>query len=608
MNRNPDGFTFVLSGIFLLLLGIVLSFFLTLNEEVVSYIIYSVAIFLLSWAYFAKYIDACFDFRKTASFLSFVLIIYGGIAFPNDFETIEEVYVLIPLLFLFILPGTMWPILIAFCLLSAYLPSFHANVLADFVEDALELVVISSFATIMTYFQQKLLKQMQHFKLDSYTDYLTGLFNRKRFMEYMTVFQQRNIEDTTSGFALLTFDLDDFKKINDQLGHLAGDQVLRQVAIRLEKICNDNVIAFRTGGDEFAFIVTCDDKSELPQRSRAIAQQLIEFSEQAYRVTTKKFFVSASIGIALYPQDANEIEILYSNADLAMYKSKEKGRNCYSFYDMSIMQEATRRYELEDALKSAIANDELFLLYQPKVSVETGEIHSAEALIRWKHPKYGLISPMEFIPIAEASLAIIPIGQWVLEQVCLQSVKWKSYANLKSIAANVSSVQLTDSNFLAIVKSALEQANCDGNRLEIEQTESWFMDDPENNVKILNEIKSLGVQLSLDDFGTAYSSLSQLGRLPLDILKIDKSFIDNCVHSNRDHMIVRTIIQLGHNLGMKIVAEGVEYETQRKLLKSEKCEYYQGYLFSKPVTTQEFEQLLKENDKQASLLTSVHMG
>ena len=288
----------------------------------------------------------------------------------------------------------------------------------------------------------------------------------------------------------------------------------------------DNVIPFRTGGDEFAFIVTCDDKNELSQRSRAIAQQLIELSEQPYRISTKKFTVSFSVGIALYPQDADEIEVLYSNADLAMYKSKGKGRNCYSFYDMSIMQEATRRYEIEDALKTAITNDELFLLYQPKVCVDTGRIHSAEALIRWEHPKYGFISPLEFIPIAEASLAIIPIGQWVLEQVCLQSAKWKDYPNLKSIAANVSSVQLTDINFLTVVKNALEQANCAGDRLEIEQTESWFMDDPENNVKILTEIKKLGVKLSLDDFGTAYSSLSQLGRLPLDILKIDKSFID----------------------------------------------------------------------------------
>jgi diguanylate cyclase (GGDEF)-like protein len=602
MNRNQDGFAFILSGIFLLLLGIVFSTFLALHHEILPVILYSIAIALLLWAYFAKYISTRFDLSKPAGLIAFVIIIFSGLAFPNDLEAIEEMYLLIPLLYLFLLPGTMWPIFVAFCLLSAYLPSFHAHEVSDFAEDALELLVISSFATIMTYFQQKSLKQMHHFKLDSYTDYLTGLYNRKKFMEYMTVFRQRNVEDSATGFSLLTFDLDDFKKINDQLGHLAGDQVLRQVAIRLEKISNDNVIPFRTGGDEFAFIVTSENKNDLSQKSSEIAQKLIEFSEQPYRIYAKKFTVSASIGIALYPQDATEIEVLYSNADLAMYKSKGKGRNCYSFYDMSIMQEATRRYELEDALKTAIAKDELFLLYQPKVCLDTGVIHSAEALIRWEHPKYGFISPLEFIPIAEASLSIIPIGQWVLEQVCLQSVKWKDYPNLQSIAANVSSVQLTDINFLAIVKSALDQANCDGDRLEIEQTESWFMDDPDNNVKILNEIKKLGIKLSLDDFGTAYSSLSQLGRLPLDILKIDKSFIDNCVHDDRDHMIVRTIIQLGHNLGMKIVAEGVEYEAQRRLLESENCEYYQGYLFSKPITASDFEVLLKKNNEKFNTL------
>ncbi|MBU2894243.1 EAL domain-containing protein [Colwellia sp. D2M02] len=592
MNKNQDGFNFLLVGIFLLLLGIVYSTFLALHHEFAPVVTYSVACVLLLAAYFSKYLNIGYDIRQASSLVAFVIIVVSGIVFPNDLEAIEEMYLLIPLIFLFVLPGSMWPIFIAFGLLSAYLPSMADHELSDLIEDGLELIVISSFATIMTYFQQKSLKQMEHFKLDSYTDYLTGLFNRKKFMEYMTIFQQRHKKNEQSGFALLTFDLDDFKKINDQLGHLAGDQVLRQMAIRLDKISHGNAIAFRTGGDEFAFILTSDDKNTLSQQSQLLAQQLIAFSEQAYRVSTKKFFVSSSIGIALYPQDAVEIETLYSNADLAMYKSKEKGRNCYSFYDTRIMEAATRRYELEDALKTAIVNNELFLLYQPKVCLSTGRIHSAEALIRWEHPKYGLISPMEFIPIAESSLAIIPIGQWVLEQVCLQSARWQAYPNLTSIAANVSSVQLTDSNFINVVKSALANANCAGERLEIEQTESWFMDDPDNNVKILSEIKKLGVQLSLDDFGTAYSSLSQLGRLPLDILKIDKSFIDDCVHNDRDHMIVRTIIQLGHNLGMKIVAEGVEYEAQRQLLESEGCEYYQGYLYAKPVTAQEFEALL----------------
>ncbi len=202
---------------------------------------------------------------------------------------------------------------------------------------------------------------------------------------------------------------------------------------------------------------------------------------------------------------------------------------------------------------------------------------------------------MEFIPIAEENLTIIPIGQWVLEQVCHQIVKWQHHKELQTVAANVSSAQLTDVNFVNTVRDALAKSHCPGNLLEIEQTESWLMDDPNNNIDILKQLNKLEITLSLDDFGTAYSSLSQLGRLPLDVLKIDKSFIDDCVHNHRDHMIVRTIIQLGHNLGMKIVAEGVEYEDQRKLLASEGCDSFQGYLFSKPVSAREFELLLEQN-------------
>ena len=213
-------------------------------------------------------------------------------------------------------------------------------------------------------------------------------------------------------------------------------------------------------------------------------------------------------------------------------------------------------------------------------------------MLRWKHPKHGLVSPFEFISIAEKSGDIVPIGKWVLEQVCEQLTQWQTRHNLHNIAVNVSSVQLTESNFIKTVKDILNKTNCKAKWLEIEQTESWLMGDQEHNVNILKRLKDLGISLALDDFGTGYSSLSQVARLPLDILKIDKSFIDNCVTNRDDHMVVRTIIQLGHNLGMKIVAEGIEHEEQRQLLLAEQCDYFQGYLFSKPITATEFETLL----------------
>ena len=251
-----------------------------------------------------------------------------------------------------------------------------------------------------------------------------------------------------SGFALLSLDLDGFKKINDQLGHLAGDQVLKQVAMRLEKMTSESITVFRTGGDEFAFLITIDAVAEeqltevLEQKCIDTATRIKELTKQPYKVFSKHYVISASIGIACFPTDANDIESLYSHSDLAMYKAKEAGKDGFSFYEQSIMQKAARRYELEDDLKVAIDKNELYLEYQPKVCLLNGTIMSAEALLRWQHPKYGNISPMEFIPIAEGNMSIISIGQWVLEQVCLQIVRWQEYNELTTVAANVSSAQL----------------------------------------------------------------------------------------------------------------------------------------------------------------------
>ena len=606
MQINHKGLSVILTSIFILLLMIVFGTFFFLHQSIYPVVTFSFACSLLIIAYFSNRLGVTTRYRHLATITSVVILVVSGLIFPKDLEAIEEMYLLIPLIYLFILPGTLWPIGIAFLLLSAYFPSHLDHELSDFIEDALELIFLSSFASIMTYFQQKSLTQMQHFKIDSYTDYLTGLHNRKSFMKQMEALLQHYEDETVTGFALLGLDLDGFKKINDQLGHLAGDQVLKQVAMRLEKMSGEGVTAFRTGGDEFAFLITLEEKltnsyqvkgesQQLKEKSIDLANRILELSEYAYIASNKHYNISASIGIALYPEDANDIETLYSNADLAMYNAKVLGKNCFSLYEENLMKKAARRYELEDALKTAISNNELHLLYQPKVCLATGKITSAEALLRWHHPKYGMVSPMEFIPIAEGNLAIIPIGRWVLEQVCQQIVKWQQYTGLKTVAANVSSAQLTDASFVNSVSELLVTTGCPGHLLEIEQTESWLMDDSDNNVEILKQLKRLDIKLSLDDFGTAYSSLSQLGRLPLDVLKIDKSFIDNCVHNHSDHMIVRTIIQLGHNLGMTIVAEGVEYEAQRALLASEGCDSFQGYLFSKPVSASEFELLLEQD-------------
>lgn len=576
---------FILPAIFLLLLSIVFYTFTHLHNSPTALLTYSVAALLLFTAYFSRWLRLPRHYKLIAALISAAILIASGFIFISDIEEIEEMYIFIPFLYLLILPGTFWPIIIAFLLLSAYLPSLETSELADVIEDGLELVVIASFATIMTYFQQSSLKSMRRFRNESYTDDLTRLPNHKKIKK-----QMENLKRKAHPFALIIIDLDSFKAINDQLGHLAGDEFLCMVAKRLKKMTEENTKPYRLWGDEFAFIIS--DKVNLQQQISNVVTKISENVKQPYLLKNKKYYISACVGISRFPDDSESIETLCSYADLAMYQSKTQGKNSSSYFDEKLIATIARRNELEADLKSAIKKQQLFLLYQPKIDMLSGKIVSAEALIRWLHPKHGLVSPFEFIPIAEQSSAIIAIGNWVLEETCTKMTEWKKQFSISNIAVNVSSIQLVEHNFVDSVQQILEKTHCKAEWLEIEQTESWLMNDQKNNVYVLNQLKKLGISLALDDFGTEYSSLSQIARLPLDVLKIDKCFIDNCVTNQNDHMVVRTIIQLGKNLGMKIVAEGVEHESQRLLLASEHCEYYQGYLFSKPVPAEEFEALL----------------
>lgn len=579
---------FILPLLFLLLLSIVFFTFIDLHHSLPALLTYLIAATLLFSAYFSKWLSLPSGYKLTAALISAVILVGSGFIFISDIEEIEEMYIFIPFLYLLILPGTFWPILISFLLLTAYIPSLENNELVDVIEDGLELVVIASFATIMTYFQQNSLKSMRLFRSESYTDYLTRLPNHKKIMKRMLSLQRKQ-----QHFALIIIDLDGFKTINDQLGHLAGDKILCMVAKRLAEMSDEKHKPYRLWGDEFAFLVS--DQISLHKQIKRLTEKINGKVKQPYQLGNKKYYISACVGISLFPQDTDDVETLCSYADLAMYQSKAIGQNSTSYFDEKLIATIARRNALETDLKTAIEKQQLFLLYQPKVDMISGKIVSAEALLRWLHPKYGLVSPFEFIPIAEQSREIISIGNWVLEQVCAQMTTWQESFSLTNVAVNVSSIQLVEPNFIETVQHILEKTNCKAQWLEIEQTESWLMHDQKNNINVLNQLKDLGISLALDDFGTEYSSLSQIARLPLDVLKIDKCFIDNCVTNRDDHMVVRTIIQLGQNLGMKIVAEGIENEAQRQLLASEKCEYYQGYLFSKPISTGAFETLITNN-------------
>ena len=579
--------------LFMILIGLLSVFLLGLPQPLVAKIGYASFLLMLCAAYFVNDIRV----KHSLSIVSCSVIILIGLVFRLDLELIEEIYLLIPFLYLILYPGAFWPVVVGGLLTSAYVSFYGENVWVDVFEDALEIIVISAFASVMTYFQQKSQRQMRHFRQESYTDYLTRLPNRKAFMRHLNHLRdQVLLHQSQQHFSLMIIDLDGFKKINDQLGHLMGDLVLKTVADRLQSLVTASHQGFRIGGDEFAFVVS--DQLAAGRDISALAQDIISLCNQPYQLSDKKFVISASIGIARFPEEASEIEPLCTNADMAMYRAKASGKNTFSFCDAQLMASMVKKYELENDLKQAIQKGQLYLLYQPKVDLQTGQIVSAEALIRWAHPTYGLVNPAEFIAIAEQSNSIIEIGRWVIETACQQMMQWQDY-RLDSIAVNVSSVQLNDAGFVSDVKEVLASSGCSAQMLELEQTESWIMDNPEENIAVLLALKDLGVKLALDDFGTAYSSLSQVSCLPMDILKIDKSFIDNCVTNKRDHMVVRTVIQLGHNLGMKLVAEGVETQAQRQLIQQEGCDMFQGYLFSKPVDAVQFEHLMKQqSDKK----------
>lgn len=553
---------------------------------VLAQILYAVFGLTLALSFFIDNALAKISF----SLISFAAIFSVGHIHVQDIEAIEEIYHVIPLLFLMVFPGTFYPLAIAFALTSAYSYSFGNAPTVDILEDSFELILVTAFACTMSYFHQKAKQQMLVFRQESYTDYLTGLKNRKSYRESIEFLQQQLKSEPNQQFALLSIDLDGFKKINDQLGHMIGDQALKHVARRLESLCDHHCELFRLSGDEFAYLLT--SKTNIKPLAIQLAENIIALAEHPYELENKHYFISSSIGIAIFPRDASNSEALAIRSDLAMYKAKADGKNTYAFYQQDLTEKTIRQHELEADLKLAVQKQQLILHYQPKVCIETSKIFSAEALIRWQHPKYGFISPLEFIPIAEASGDICEIGYWIAKQACQDFIKFKALSDMSSIAINVSTKQLTDNGFVKKLNDMVATQGCQPEWIELEQTESALMDSQQTHVNVMSQLKQCGYTLALDDFGTYYSSLSQLTSLPLHTLKIDKSFIDHCTESKKSRMIVRTIIQLADNLGLRTIAEGVESEEQLALLRAEGCMAFQGYYFSKPLPAEDFQKLL----------------
>jgi len=391
--------------------------------------------------------------------------------------------------------------------------------------------------------------------------------------------------------ALLFLDLDRFKHINDSLGHAVGDRLLQSVAQRLSACVRSSDTVSRQGGDEFVVLL-----SELTraQDATVIADKILLAIATPYLIDQHELHISASIGIVTYPDDGTEAETLMKNADIAMYHAKEAGRNNYQFFKPEMNVHAVERQSLEEGLRHALERQELVLHYQPKINLQTGSIIGAEALVRWRHPKRGVVPPAKFIPIAEECGFIVRIGQWVMHEACCQARIWqeKGLPALR-IAVNISAAELRAKDFVAGVRAILTETGLEPHYLELELTETFLMQDSKSTVAVLKDLKDIGVQLAVDDFGTGYSSLSYVKRFPIDTLKIDRSFVRDLVTDDDDASIVSAVISMGKSLHMRVVAEGVETPEQLQFLREHSCPFAQGYYFSPSVVAGEFTQLLR---------------
>lgn len=437
----------------------------------------------------------------------------------------------------------------------------------------------------------------------AYYDLVTGLPNRAQLSEqlrYTLKLSKRN----NSKFSVLFLDLDHFKQVNDTLGHDAGDELLRQVASRLISVVRETDMIIggneadsdldsqhtvaRLGGDEFVVLLSVINRAEDAAR---VADRIAQAVGMPYVLGNNTVNVTTTIGISVYPADGDDFESMMKSADVAMYHAKESGRNGYQFYSRSIHEQALTRFSLEADLRVAIETNQLTVAYQPKIDMETGELSGVEALTRWMHPEKGAMNPSEFIPLAEETGLIIPLGQWVLRQACEQMQRWVNSGWPPLVmAVNCSSVQFTKSNVIEDINNAISLSGLDPKYLEIELTESLLLQDGEKGIQIIKDMKALGIQVAIDDFGTGFSSLSYLKRLPVDKLKIDKSFVDDLATDSGDAAIVTAIITLSHNLKLKVVAEGVETQEQYDMLRGFKCNEAQGYLISRPLDIAELEE------------------
>lgn len=425
----------------------------------------------------------------------------------------------------------------------------------------------------------------------AYHDYLTGLPNRNK-LNVSLLNELAIAEEKKQNLAVLYMDLDRFKVINDTLGPIIGDQLLKEVAVRIKSLLDDKELIFRPGGDEFIVILKEADRDVVSKVCRRIQDVLAA----PFKIQTYDIFTTSSIGISLFPEDGDTVETLIKHADFAMYQAKKEGKNNYRCFTLNNLESNINPLKLELDLHKAIQHGEFCLLYQPKVSLKTGKIVGVETLIQWEHPALGIITPQTFIPIAEETGLIIPIGEWVIKSACKQNKEWQQKGIFTTISVNLSAKQFTQSNFYETVSKILLETNLEPQYLELEITEGMTVN-IERTISTLQNLKKLGIGISIDDYGTGFSSLIHLQKFPLDTLKIDQSFIRSLQNNPNNEMIVKTMISMAHNLNLNVVAVGIETKEELLFLQQHLCDEGQGHFFSKPISAIELENTFNEVQK-----------
>ena len=466
--------------------------------------------------------------------------------------------------------------------------AWHNSVICDFDGNIIEVLSTGEDITELKASRLALLQQKLY-------DPLTGLPNRMMLhdrLQHALILAKDNGEKT----ALFYIDLDNFNVINDILGHAKGDEILKECVRRIEEILQPADTLARFGGDEF--IIIQEDIGEISEVN-FLAQELLNIFNQPFFIGESSHYLSASIGIALFPQNSQEPQTLIQAAETAMNRAKKEGKNQFAFYTEALSQSLYEQMTIENDLRKALDNQEFVLHFQPQYSLQKKEVIGLEALVRWHHPQKGMIPPFAFIPVAERSRLILPLGEWIMTEAALQAAKWHKAGIFNGkIAVNVSGVQMERDNLLETIDKALEISQLPPHMLEIEITESVLMKNPQRWISMLDEIKHLGISVSIDDFGTGYSSLAYLRHFALDTLKIDKSFVDDLPDDEDACTIAKTIVALAKSLGLETVAEGIEETAQEIYLHGIGCDYGQGYLFSKPLdgeTTEKFLKTFQEN-------------